>query len=343
MTARIAVIGGGSNVEHDVSLASAEGVAAALTRRGYAVERLTIGRDGEWTAGEPAGRGTGEGPEVGASTGSGMRRRRAQGLAVATEVLTEADAVFPAVHGPLGEDGALAALCALAGVPVVGSGHVAGAIGMDKHFSKLIARDVGVRTAAGRVVTMSDGDSIELDGEAVVKPVASGSSHGVSLVRGLDDLGAALAGACAVDASGGRALVEPLVRGREIDVAVLREADGTRWAAPALEIHAPGLFDTATKYDGSARFTVPAELRADEAMALERAALAVFDAFGCRGVARIDFFLTADGPVFNEINTMPGLTPASQVPRMFAAAGVDYEELVHRLVQGALRSRRAQA
>jgi len=387
MSARVVVIGGGVGVEHAVSLASAAGVAEALERRGYAVDRLTIGRDGVWRSGgagdhravtardgaassyagavpsattgavvSPAGTAASPAGTAVSSAGTavlpgpaGDPRRgepsRAQSLAAALALIGAADAVFPAVHGPNGEDGTLAALCELAGAPVVGSGLAAGAVGMDKHWSKLVARHAGVRTAPGRLVGPRDLDALTdvptTDEPQVVKPVSSGSSHGVSLVRSEEELVAAIALACTVDAGAergqGRALVEPVVRGREIDVAVLREPDGTRWAAPALEIHTAGLFDTATKYDGTARFSVPAALDAREASALERAALAMFDALGCRGVARVDFFLTEEGPVFNEINTMPGLTPASQVPRMFAAAGTDYDELVHRLVQGALR------
>ncbi|MDA4890360.1 ATP-grasp domain-containing protein [Streptomyces sp. MS2A] len=330
MSTRIAVIGGGANVEHEVSAASAAGVADALERRGYAVDRLTIGRDGIWRGPDPAPAAAGETAHTSATAS----------LAAALAVIGAADAVFPAVHGPRGEDGVIAALGALTGVPVVGSGTLAGAVAMDKALSKTVARAAGLRTAPGCVVSVRDLDALGFEGEAaVVKPVSSGSSHGVSLVRDAAQLVEAVALACAVDAGSGpgRALVEPVVRGREVDVAVLREADGTRWAAPALEIHAAGLFDTATKYDGSARFTVPAALSAGEAAALKAAALAAFDAFGCRGLARVDFFLTEEGPVFNEINTMPGLTPASQAPRMFAAAGVAYDELVHRLVQGALR------
>ncbi|WP_424937762.1 MULTISPECIES: D-alanine--D-alanine ligase family protein [Bacteria] len=348
MSARIVVIGGGVGVEHEVSLASAAGVAEALERRGYVVDRLTIGRDGDWRSGGPRN-DRALVPPAGTATGDHGAQRpgpsRTEGLRAALALIGAADAVFPAVHGPHGEDGALAALCELAGAPVVGSGLTAGAVGMDKHWSKLVAEHAGVRTAPGRLVGPRDLDVLTdiptEDEPQVVKPVSSGSSHGVSLVRNEEELVAAIALACTVDAGAergqGRALVEPAVRGREIDVAVLREPDGTRWAAPALEIHTAGLFDTATKYDGSARFSVPAVLDAREAFVLERAALAMFDALGCRGVARVDFFLTEDGPVFNEINTMPGLTPASQVPRMFAAAGTDYDELMHRLVQGALR------
>ena len=113
------------------------------------------------------------------------------------------------------------------------------------------------------------------------------------------------------------------------------EADGGRWASPPLEIHTDGVFDTQAKYDGSARFCVPADVDGADRAALTGVALRMFDALGCAGVARIDFFLTDDGPVLNEVNTMPGMTAESQVPRMFAAAGLPYEQLVARLVDAA--------
>lgn len=315
MTTNVLVIGGGQNSEHDVSLASAAAVAAALRMGEHDVTTVTIDRDGIWRV---------DGRPNGASA--------AESLALALPLLTRTDVVFPAVHGALGEDGALAALCALAGVRVVGSGLRAGAIGMDKWTTKLVADAVGLRTARGRLVSADDIGDVEFDGEVVVKPVSAGSSHGVSLVTEEGELPAALREAARFDR---RILVEEVVRGREIDVAVLREKGGVRWAAPPLEIHATGLFDTAAKYDGSARFTVPAELDAAETAALKRAAIGVFDALGCDGVARMDFFLTDQGPVLNEVNTMPGLTAASQVPRMFAAVGVTYVDLMARLVRAA--------
>ncbi|MFB7249225.1 D-alanine--D-alanine ligase [Microbacterium sp. NPDC056234] len=315
MNQHVVVIGGGESAEHDVSLASAAAVALALRTRGWAVDALTIGRDGIWCS------------EAG-PLGLGV----ADSVAAAVAIMGRADAVFPAVHGEVGEDGALAALCALAHAPVVGSGLGAGAIGMDKWATKLVADAVGVRTARGRLISASDIGDEEFEGPVVVKPVSAGSSFGVSLVQDAGDLRHALHTAAEFDR---RILIEEVVRGREVDVAVLREADGTRWAAPPLEIRTSGLFDTATKYDGSAQFTVPAVLDAAEHAALVQAALTMFDALGCSGVARIDFFLTPDGPVLNEVNAMPGMTAASQVPRMFAAAGVGYEELVERLVAGA--------
>lgn len=312
---RVLVIGGGRNSEHDVSLASAAAVAEALGVGGYEVSTVTISRAGIWEV-------------AGVSEGA----TAAESLALAMTMITRADVVFPAVHGALGEDGVLAALCALAGVRVVGSGPRAGAIGMDKWMTKLVAEAAGLRTARGRLIGAADCGDAEFDGAVVVKPVSAGSSYGVSLVREEADLAAALREAARFDR---RILVEEVVHGREIDVAVIREAGGVRWAAPPLEIHAAGLFDTAMKYDGSARFTVPARLSTAESVALTRAALALFDALGCGGVARMDFFLTDEGPVLNEVNTMPGLTAASQVPRMFAAADVSYVDLVDRLVRAA--------
>lgn len=314
---RVAVVGGGANVEHDVSLASAAAAASALAPT-HDVVRLTIGRDGRWSV-----------DDVDLPVDE------------AVAVIAACDVLLPAVHGPHGEDGTLAALADVIGVACVGSGVGAGAIAMDKAVTKLVAAAAGVAVAAGRVVR---GTGPALDGvplPAVVKPVASGSSHGVRCVRTRDELTDAVEAALAIDRS---ALVEEVVVGREVDVAVLRRADGTTVTSPPLEIlHAGAVFDTTTKYDGSARFVVPAALADDEARALADAALAVTDALGCDGVARVDFFLTADGPVLNEVNTMPGMTAHSQVPRMFAAAGLPYAELLADLVAGALARHRAPA
>ncbi|MFC7497369.1 MULTISPECIES: D-alanine--D-alanine ligase family protein [unclassified Nocardioides] len=310
MRTRVAVIGGGQNCEHDVSLASAASVAAALEPSRYDAVPLTIGRDGTWRD----------------------RGLRPIGLSGAAQVLRGCDVVFPVVHGPRGEDGALAALCELAGLPYVGSGVRPGAIAMDKWATKLVAGAAGLATAPGLLVTAATAAHLRWTHPVVVKPVAAGSSRGVSLVRSADALRPALDAALALD---DRALVEDVVVGREIDVAVLRCADGTLLAAPALEIVVDGLFDYDAKYGGHADFRVPARLTEVDAKALEDAALTAYDALGCSGVARVDFFLTEDGPVLNEVNTAPGMTQHSQVPRMFAAAGLSYPALLDELVRGA--------
>ncbi|WP_020663258.1 D-alanine--D-alanine ligase family protein [Amycolatopsis benzoatilytica] len=316
MSTRVAVIGGGQNCEHDVSLASAAAVRGALDPAKYEPVPLTIRHDGIWL-----------GPES-----QPLADTKSASLAAALEILGTCALAIPLVHGPRGEDGTLAALCDLAGIPCVGSPLRAGALAMDKWATKLVAEAVGVLTAPGQLVTAPG--TVVFDGPVVVKPVAAGSSFGVQLVDRVVDLEPAVRAALELD---DRVLVEQVVRGREIDVAVLDGPDG-RQVAPPLEILvSEGLFDTETKYDGSASFVLPAELTPSESKELTEAALLVYDALGCRGVARVDFFLTAEGPVLNEVNTMPGMTAASQVPKMFAAAGLSYSDFLDRLIHSAVR------
>ena len=311
MKARVAVIGGGQNCEHEVSLASAAAVAAALAHTGYRVARLTIGADGTWYHGGG----------------------RLPGLADAVRLLSGCDAVLPVVHGPHGEDGTIAALCDLAGIACVGSGLRAGALGMDKHVTKLIAADCRIATAPAVLLTAATAAGYRWAHPVVVKPVAAGSSRGVTLAGEPAQLPAALTAALALD---DRVLAEDVIAGREIDVAVLGRPGGSRMVAPALEIAGGGIFGYRDKYGGQADLRVPAALSDIEHTALESAAVTMFNALGCAGVARIDFFLTTGGPVLNEVNTMPGFTEHSQVPRMFAAAGLPYPALLDLLVSDAL-------
>jgi D-alanine-D-alanine ligase len=312
MRTRVAVIGGGQNCEHDVSLASAASVAGALDPATYDVVPLTIGRDGTWRD----------------------RGLRPIGLSGAAQVLRGCDVVFPVVHGPRGEDGALAALCELAGLPYVGSGIRPGALAMDKWATKLVAEAVGIAVAPGILLTRATAAHLRWTHPVVVKPVAAGSSQGVSRVDVPDALQPALEAAFALDE---RVLVEDVVVGREVDVAVLKRADDSLFVPPALEIVADGIFDYDAKYGGHADFRLPARLDDADAKALRHAATEVFEALGCAGVARVDFFLTDAGPVLNEVNTMPGMTAHSQAPRMFAAGGMTYAELLDELVRSAHR------
>ncbi|MGA8256994.1 MAG: D-alanine--D-alanine ligase family protein, partial [Nocardioides sp.] len=297
-----------ANCEHDVSLASAAGVADALWQTGYEVVRLTIDQHGTWL------------------DGGG----RPVGLTGAACLIRRCDALFPVVHGPRGEDGTLAALADLAGIPLVGSGVRAGALAMDKWVTKLVAGAVGVATAPGLLITEP---SYRWTHPVVVKPASAGSSHGVSLVAEESALDRALAAAFTVDS---RVLVEDVVVGREIDLAVLGRPDGSRVVAPALEVLVDGLFDYDAKYVRPPQFVIPAPLDDVELKQLEDAAIAVYDALGCSGLARVDFFLTLDGPFLNEVNTMPGFTEHSQVPQMFSALGTTYPELVDLLVRDTL-------
>lgn len=317
-TQHVMVIGGGANAEHEVSLGSAAAVREALAASGRTVTGLTIRRDGEW------------------ETLSGERIS----LAAAIQRMRESDVVFPALHGEGTEDGTFAGLLEIVGVPYVGSGVRAGALAMDKWAAKLIATELGIATAQGVLIDGEQvcGDPAGLPFPVMVKPVASGSSYGATRVDSSADLTAAIEHARTFD---DRVLIETFVVGREVDIAVLRGADGTLHVSQPLEIgkDADVVFDTALKYDAEPDFVVPAPLTAEEGEAMRTAARALFVALGCDGVARVDFFIQGAEIVFNEINTMPGMTQLSQVPRMFAVDGVSFPELVAWLVEGALARR----
>ncbi|PZQ90765.1 MAG: D-alanine--D-alanine ligase [Leifsonia xyli] len=313
---RVVVIGGGTSSEHEVSLASAAAIAAALDPDRFDVVRLTIRVDGSWAL-----------PD-----GSDL----AGDLAGAVALLERADAAVAALHGPRGEDGTLAALLDLVGVPYVGSGVAAGALAMGKHVTKLLAADAGVATAPGLLVREADDprlDALELP--LVVKPDRAGSSHGVTVVTERAALEAAIEAAFAF---GPEVVVEAFVPGRELDVGVIEHPDGRLECLPPLEIVVPAgaIFDAEAKYAREPEFRIPAPVDAALGAELERAALAMFRAVGASGLARVDFFATEHGLLLNEINTFPGFTSRSQVPRMAAAAGIGYPRLVELLLDTAL-------
>ncbi|ADB29903.1 D-alanine/D-alanine ligase [Kribbella flavida DSM 17836] len=316
---KVAVISGGASPEHDVSLASGQGIARAAAELGHTVLCLVIEPDGTWRDGQHE----------------------------AIELLQFCDVVVPALHGQGGEDGVIQGFLQQLGVPYVGSGVAASAVGLDKHLTKAVLRAHGLPVAPGitlRGADLADPESVlqrlkeaSIDLPVFVKPGNGGSSFGVTRVTDSAELGRAVADAAGLDS---QVLVEQEIRGREIDLAVMEFPDGRIEAGPALEIHsdpARPFFDTTAKYAGAGtRFVVPAPLDPALAASLRRTAVEVFQTLGCAGLARVDFFVPADGqPVVNEVNTFPGFTPASQFPRMWAAAGMSYPELVHNLLETA--------
>ena len=298
------------NRRQAASLASAAAVTRALRALGLDAVPLTIDRAGGW--------------------------RHTDGAALtpseAVALLTTCTAVFPALHGVRGEDGAAAGFLGMIGVPVVGSPVRAGALGMDKWVTKTIAEAMGIRTARAVLLGVADTlDGLPLEPPFVVKPTTGGSSNGVSVVRHPDEYTAAVRLA---REAGDDVLVESFVTGREVDIAVFRDRTGALRTGATLEIGvADGeLFGRTEKYDGSAQFTVPAQITEGQHRAIEHAARTLYETLGCAGVARFDFFVTADGVVLNEVNTSPGFTEQSQVPQMFAAVGLPYVDLVRALL-----------
>ena len=259
------------------------------------------------------------------------------------------------LHGAYGEDGTIQGLLEMAGLPYVGSGVFASAASMDKEFTKkllasaglpqgdhVVLRDrSGAVRADAKLLTAPDRERLGLP--VFVKPARPGSSIGITRVTDWADLPAAVETAAEVDP---KVIIEAAVPGREIECGVLAGPDGPAASLPAEIRLRPGTdwYDFAAKYlDDAVDFDVPADLTPEQTAAVQDAARRAYLALDCRGLARVDFFLgtAPDGSdllVINEVNTMPGFTPISMFPRMWAASGVSYPELVDRLVAGALNS-----
>jgi D-alanine-D-alanine ligase len=340
---RVAVIFGGRSSEHAISCVTAGSVLAALDPEHYDVVPIGITTEGRWVLADARAlqmRGR-ELPAV-SSTGSSVVLP-GDPTALPAE-LAGIDVVFPLLHGPYGEDGTVQGLLELAGVPYVGSGVFASAAAMDKHHMKRLLREAGlavppyVIVRAGRTVPAEVG---ELGWPVFVKPARGGSSIGISKVNERAGLDAALEAAHRYDP---KALVEAAVAGRELECGVLAGLDGgpPEASVPAEIRVADGVdfYDFEAKYmpDSGTQFDIPPDLPAGEVDRIRAAAIDAFEALDCEGLARVDFFLADDGELLvNEVNTMPGFTPVSMFPQMWAATGVDYATLVARLIDDAIR------
>ncbi len=355
---RVAVVYGGRSNEHAISCVSAGSILRNLDPQRFEVVAVGITPEGSWvlTDARPESLAISDGqlPRVSGTSGTALAlpadpRRRGQLLSLgrgAGEILASVDVVFPVLHGPYGEDGTIQGLLELAGVPYVGSGVLASAAGMDKEFTKKLLAAEGL--PIGKQAVLRAGQST-LDPEQVeqlglplfVKPARGGSSIGVSRVSALEELPAAVAGARRHDP---KVIVEAAVIGRELECGVLEFPDGRIEASTLGEIRVAGVrgredgfYDFATKYlDDAAELDVPAKVDDDVSDQVRELAIRAFTAIDCQGLARVDFFLTEDGPVLNEINTMPGFTTISMFPRMWAASGVDYPTLLATMVETAL-------
>jgi D-alanine-D-alanine ligase len=256
------------------------------------------------------------------------------------------DVVFPVLHGRDGEDGTVQGLLELAGVPYVGNGVLASAACMDKEYTKLIARASGIPVGDEVVLTerreLTAAEQEQLGLPVFVKPARGGSSIGITKVSDWNAVPAALDLAFDHDS---KVLVEAMLHGVEVECGVLQYPDGTVHAShPSLlkgtEDGPEGFYGFDTKYlDDIISYEIPAPLPDGQADAVRRWAVETFRALGCEGLARVDFFVTEDGPVLNEPNTMPGFTPISMYPKMFEASGVAYPELLDILIARALAPR----
>ena len=361
---RVAVVFGGRSSEHAISVVTAGAVLSAIDRDKYDVLPIGITTDGRWalTADAPermaiADRALPNVADLAESQEGGvvLSVDPANREVVLTEpgavprALGEVDVVFPMLHGPYGEDGTLQGLLELSGVPYVGAGVLASAVGQDKEYMKRVFVSFGLPVGPYEVIRPREWEQnpaaarkkiVEFAAEhgwpLFVKPARGGSSMGITKVDDLSGLDEAIEEARRHDP---KILVESLLRGREIECGVLEFEDGPRASVPAEipPVTDHDFYDFEAKYIDSASGIVPAPIGDEATAEIQRLAVAAYESVSCEGLVRADFFLTEEGEfVINEINTMPGFTPISMYPRMWQASGVGYPELVDRLIQAAL-------
>lgn len=352
----VAVLFGGRSSEHSISSATAGGVLRAIDRDRYRVIPVGITRSGVFVLEdddpgkfaldadvlpEVVDNGTRiVWPEPGER---GLSVRRAGG---AEEPLGEVDVVLPILHGTHGEDGTVQGFLDTLGLAYAGGSVLDSALCMDKHFMKIVLKEAGIAVAPWITVRVGEwtGDAAPIAERAsslsfpwFVKPARAGSSVGVSKVENESELAAALEVAFAED---DKVLVEEGVVGREIEVGVLgaRSGEEPRVSLPGeIVLTARDFYDFEGKYLGGDGVEVvcPAELDEASVAAIQNAALRAFQAVEGRGLARVDFFLGENGPVVNELNTMPGFTPISMFPKCWIASGLSYSELITDLIEQA--------
>ena len=347
---RVAIIAGGRSSEHPISCISASGVLAAIDRSKFEPILFGITQSGTWidmrqSDFERGSDGLSYVPEGGEKLIvdiHGIKDSKGSDLGI--------DIAFPLLHGAYGEDGTIQGLFEMAGIAYVGSGVLASAVAMDKSFAKPIYADFGLKVADGITVHRDNWNKSKdleiakiraLGFPIFIKPARSGSSRGTSKVRDESEISAALDDAFNYDP---RVLVEAAVVGREIECAVLEiDSVATASVLGEVRVHPPHEFyDFEAKYlDGSTTFDIPANLAEPIASAISQAAITAFEALGCEGLARVDFFLSEDNQIIiNELNTMPGFTPTSVFPALWEKTGRSYSQIITILLDSALSRQR---
>ncbi len=337
---RLGVIFGGQSGEHEVSVVSAQHVLDAARER-FDVVPIGVTKTGAWLTPEETERQLEREDEPFRKT---LELPEDTGLLARPESLAslrDIDVAFPLIHGTFGEDGTLQGLLELAGVPYVGAGVAASAIGMDKALMKRIFRQAGldvvehivVRSTQYRAEAEEVGRAVDssIGYPAFVKPANGGSSVGISRVRSREELGAAFCQAFRYDR---KVLVEQAAEGREVECAVLGNDEPE--ASPLGEIrYEREFYDYEAKYlDPGTQLIVPAELPDETVRRIQELAVRGYRAIDCAGMGRMDFFLTEDGRVYiDEVNTIPGFTPGSMYPLLWQQGGLSYGDLIGRLVE----------
>jgi D-alanine-D-alanine ligase len=352
---RVGLIFGGRSGEHEVSLVSAQGVMGAIDKDKYEVVPIGITKEGRWLAsGDPmlalsSGVVTESNPALLLPEPSqqGLMRLedREQERALAAVQVSQLDVVIPILHGPYGEDGTVQGLLELAGLPYVGAGVAASAVGMDKVLFKDIMRAHGLPVVHSLMIKRKAWEQqpeqtvarieAEVGYACFVKPANLGSSVGISKAHNPVELVTALDEAARYDR---KLLVEVAVDAREIEVSVLGNDEPVA-SVPGEIVPCNLFYDYAAKYvDGESELLIPAPIPPETAELIRRLAVEAYLAIDCAGMARADFLLDrqTDHVYVNEVNTLPGFTPISMYPKLWEASGISYPELIDRLIELAL-------
>ena len=344
----VCVLFGGMSPEHDVSLRSAESVLNNMDTEKYNIFPVGIAKDGDWIlygSTDYSKLPTGQWLNCPENRRAAISPIRGQGLLIfeGDNVIREMiEIVFPVLHGENGEDGSVQGLLQLAGIPFVGPHVAASAVSMDKTLTKLVADNAGVKQAAWQLVRASEVRSHmeqivnRLEGKFTypmfVKPAGTGSSVGVSKAPDREGLIRALTHAAQFDT---KILVEEFIHGREVEVAVMGNESPVASVCGEIDSGAD-FYDYDAKYvtDTSVAY-IPARIPEDVEEFVREEAVKIYSAIGCQGLSRVDFFVTYEDNrvVFNEINTLPGFTSISMYPKLFAASGIPYSQLIDNLLK----------
>jgi len=350
----VALLFGGRSAEHEIAIISAQSVVRHINPEHYRVVPIYITRSGRWySEGIAAAILEMDIATLIRKSGTAAASRKLQEMALSSGQLpfgfnfTGIDVAFPILHGSYGEDGRIQGFLDTFAVPYTGCGVTASALSMDKALTKLCVQDAGIAVAPSVTVLGSDWENspeqilqtlTESIGMPVfVKPAHLGSSVGISKVTDPRELPEALAHACSLDT---KVLVEQAIKGKEIEVAIIGNSEPMASGCGEIE---PGseFYDYDDKYiHNTAKLFIPARIPEELAQRVRMEALTAYRALGCRGMARIDFFVDekSGSVVFNEINSIPGFTDISMYPQLMEAAGIGYSELCDRLLQLALET-----
>ena len=334
---KVAIICGGKSSEHEISCISANGVLEAIDRNLFEVVLIGITKAGKWLLLPTQTSFRIQNGVLPTIPNTGVEVSITSDGLIADGKKLEVDVAFPILHGPYGEDGTIQGLFEIIQLRYVGSGVLASAVSMDKSYAKPIFTASGLKVAAGIVVTNSDFNLPDnLKFPLFVKPARSGSSRGTTKVKQQDQLKSAIDVALEFDS---KVIIEQAISGREIECAVL-QVDGELLVSPVCQIvisEKYEFYDFQAKYlDDSMQLVFPTDLPNGVEEKIQQNALTAFKAAGCEGLARIDFFYSENGEVvINEINTMPGFTPTSVYPKLIDKLGINYQELISKLIQTA--------